>query len=102
MFSVEFPRKELRCRLAIAITANFVNYGRETQGVKEESHVVEEISGVASIFNQAYFARIARSLGVELENLVYYKDETHYFVMTVKKASLLSRGVLIEVGQGCR
>lgn len=62
----------------------------------EEAHV-EEISGVASIFNQPYFAQISKKLGIELENIVYYKDETHYFVMTIKKKSLLQKGVLIRV-----
>lgn len=87
----DFPRKALRCRLAIAITVNFVNYHDV-----EEAHV-EEISGVASIFNQPYFAQISKKLGIELENLVYYKDETHYFVMTIKKKSLLAKGILIKV-----
>ncbi|XP_073678850.1 F-actin-monooxygenase mical1 [Garra rufa] len=32
--------------------------------------------------------------GVDLENIVYYKDDTHYFVMTAKKASLLKKGVI--------
>lgn len=29
-----------------------------------------------------------------MENICYYKDDTHYFVMTAKKSSLLKRGVL--------
>lgn len=37
------------------------------------------------------------SLGIDLENIVYYKDSTHYFVMTAKKQSLLEKGVIIEV-----
>merc|ERR1712096_14599 len=32
--------------------------------------------------------------GVKLENIVYYKNETHYFVMTALKSSLLKLGVL--------
>ena len=32
--------------------------------------------------------------GIDLENICYYKDDTHYFVMTAKKNSLLRRGVL--------
>lgn len=36
--------------------------------------------------------------GVRLENIVYYKDETHYFVMTALKNSLLKLKVLKEVG----
>lgn len=35
--------------------------------------------------------------GVDLENIVYYKDETHYFVMTTKKQSLIDKGVLRTV-----
>ena len=34
---------------------------------------------------------------IDLENIVYYKDDTHYFVMTAKKDSLLRKGVLREV-----
>ena len=38
---------------------------------------------------------------IDLENIVYYKDDTHYFVMTAKKDSLLRKGVLINVrGEG--
>ena len=36
--------------------------------------------------------------GVDLENIVYYKDDTHYFVMTAKKQSLLEKGVILHVG----
>ena len=35
--------------------------------------------------------------GIDLENIVYYKDCTHYFVMTAKKQSLLDKGVIINV-----
>ena len=56
---------------------------------------VEEISGVAFIFNQKFFNDLNDELGITLENVVYYKDETHYFVMTAKKQSLLNKGVLI-------
>jgi hypothetical protein len=35
--------------------------------------------------------------GIDLENIVYYKDETHYFVMTAKKQSLIDKRVLISV-----
>ena len=36
-------------------------------------------------------------LGISLENIVYYKDETHYFVMSTKKKSLLDKAVLKKV-----
>lgn len=35
--------------------------------------------------------------GIDLENIVYYKDDTHYFVMTAKKKSLLKKGVIKKV-----
>jgi len=37
---------------------------------------------------------ICQKKGYDLENLVYYRGETHYFVMTAKKASLAAAGVL--------
>merc|ERR1711936_827421 len=81
---LEFKRKEFRGKLAIAITCNFVN-----KKTADEAKV-EEISGVAFIYNQEFFHELNNRTGIELENIVYYKDETHYFVMTAKKRSLLS------------
>ncbi|CAH1798546.1 unnamed protein product [Owenia fusiformis] len=85
-----FKRKEFRGKLAIAITANFTN--RYT--LQEQQ--VEEISGVSYIFNQKFFKDLYANTGIDLENIVYYKDDTHYFVMTAKKQSLLEKGVLIQ------
>ncbi|XP_077356434.1 protein-methionine sulfoxide oxidase mical3b-like isoform X2 [Festucalex cinctus] len=85
-----FRRKEFRGKLAIAITANFKN--RNTRAEAK----VQEISGVASIFNQKFFQDLRQETGIELENLVYYKDDTHYFVMTAKKHSLLNKGVILQ------
>ncbi|XP_016133041.1 protein-methionine sulfoxide oxidase mical2b-like [Sinocyclocheilus grahami] len=97
-----FKRKEFRGKLAIAITANFVN--RNTTAEAK----VEEISGVAFIFNQKFFLELKEETGIDLENIVYYKDNTHYFVMTAKKQSLLNKGVIINflepfwpMGTGC-
>ncbi|XP_019371106.1 PREDICTED: protein-methionine sulfoxide oxidase MICAL3 isoform X1 [Gavialis gangeticus] len=83
-----FRRKEFRGKLAIAITANFIN--RNTTAEAK----VEEISGVAFIFNQKFFQDLREDTGIDLENIVYYKDDTHYFVMTAKKQSLLDKGVI--------
>ncbi|XP_029490598.2 F-actin-monooxygenase mical2b-like isoform X3 [Oncorhynchus nerka] len=85
-----FKRKEFRGKLAIAITANFVN--RNTTAEAK----VEEISGVAFIFNQKFFLELKEETGIDLENIVYYRDNTHYFVMTAKKQSLLDKGVIIH------
>ncbi|KAL7866471.1 hypothetical protein AOLI_G00142850 [Acnodon oligacanthus] len=85
-----FRRKEFRGKLAIAITANFIN--RNTTAEAK----VDEISGVAFIFNQKFFQDLKQETGIDLENIVYYKDNTHYFVMTAKKQSLLDKGVIIH------
>ncbi|XP_058519356.1 F-actin-monooxygenase MICAL2 isoform X7 [Ochotona princeps] len=85
-----FRRKEFRGKLAIAITANFINRNSTAEAK------VEEISGVAFIFNQKFFQDLKEETGIDLENIVYYKDSTHYFVMTAKKQSLLDKGVIIE------
>ncbi|KAL4622735.1 protein-methionine sulfoxide oxidase MICAL2-like [Arapaima gigas] len=85
-----FKRKEFRGKLAIAITANFIN--RNTAAEAK----VEEISGVAFIFNQKFFQDLKDETGIDLENIVYYKDNTHYFVMTAKKQSLLTKGVILH------
>ncbi|BFZ09664.1 hypothetical protein BsWGS_12701 [Bradybaena similaris] len=85
-----FRRKEFRGKLAIAVTANFINRNSHAEAR------VQEISGVAFIFNQKFFMDLKESTRIDLENIVYYKDDTHYFVMTAKKASLLEKGVLKE------
>lgn len=79
--------------LAIGITANFVNH------CTEDEANVEEISGIAYQFNPQFFDELFKQKGIKLENIVYYKDETHYFVMTAGKASLLKRGALKEVNE---
>lgn len=86
-----FHSKEFRAKLALAITANYIN-----SFSKQESSV-PEISGVAFVYRQNFFKDLANKFGIELENIVYYKDETHYFVMTAKKNSLLSKGVIKKV-----
>ncbi|XP_070824495.1 F-actin-monooxygenase mical1 isoform X2 [Chaetodon trifascialis] len=83
-----FKHKELRGKLAIGITANFIN--RNTAAEAQ----VAEISGVARIYNQKFFQNLLTETGIDLENIVYYKDDTHYFVMTAKKESLLKKGVI--------
>ncbi|CAL1283770.1 unnamed protein product [Larinioides sclopetarius] len=85
-----FNRKEFRGKLAIAVTANFIN-----RHSPDEARV-PEISGVAFIFNQKFFQDMKEQTSIDLENIVYYKDDTHYFVMTAKKQSLLERGVIIQ------
>ncbi|KAM9369359.1 F-actin-monooxygenase MICAL1 [Phaethornis superciliosus] len=85
-----FKRKETRGKLAIGITTNFINH--HSQAEVE----VAEISGVARIYNQKFFQNLYNKTGIDLENIVYYKDDTHYFVMTAKKQSLLNKGVILQ------
>ena len=88
-----FKTKELRAKLAIAITANYIY----THSKKES--IVKEIGGLSYVFDQNLFKTLSEQLGIELENFVYFKGETHYFVMTAKKASLLKKGVIKTVSR---
>lgn len=64
-----FTIREMRGKLAIGITANFVN------GRTVEETQVPEISGVARIYNQKFFQSLLKATGIDLENIVYYKDD---------------------------
>uniref|UniRef100_A0AC35U3J0 Protein kinase domain-containing protein n=1 Tax=Rhabditophanes sp. KR3021 TaxID=114890 RepID=A0AC35U3J0_9BILA len=77
-----------RCKLAIGLTASFKNF----KTINEEA--VSEISGIARHCKPEFFVELEKSTGCSLENAVYYKDETHYFVMCATKKSLLKKGVL--------
>ncbi len=56
-----FRRKEFRGKLAIAITANFKNRNTDAEAK------VEEISGVAFIFNQRFFQELRQETGTKFE-----------------------------------
>ncbi len=86
-----FNRKEFRKKLAIGITANFTN-----NRTRAECQV-EEKSGVSFIFAQKFFHDLRQDTGIDLENIVYYRDDTHYFVMTAKRKCLIDKGVIKEV-----
>lgn len=65
-----FRRKEFRGKLAIAITANFIN--RNTSAEAK----VEEISGVAFIFNQKFFQDLREATGqrgLDIKGLILCK-----------------------------
>ena len=64
-----FSRYSLDAKLAIAITANFKN------GWTQEENEVEEIGGIARQYDQDFFKSMNEQTGVDLENIVYYKDE---------------------------
>ena len=86
-----FPNKQFRAKLAIAITANFVRH--RTQ----EDACVNEVGGLTYMYAQAFFKSLSNTHGIDLENVVFFKNEYYYFVMTAKKSSLVSKGVLLEV-----
>ncbi len=83
-----FERRSLDAKLCIAVTANFVN------GRSHDESVVQQISGVSRQYDQDFFKAMKNSTGIDLENIIYYRGETHYFVMTATRASLISKGVI--------
>ena len=85
-----FDRRSLDAKLSIAVTANFVNHGTS------EEVSVRQISGISKQFHQQFFADMENDKGIALENIVYYRGETHYFVMTALRKSLIDRGVILE------
>ncbi len=86
-----FPCKQFRAKLAIAITANFIRH--HTQ----EDACVSEVGGLSYMYDQAFFKSLSSTHGIDLENVVFFKNEYYYFVMTATKSSLLSKGVVLEV-----
>lgn len=50
---------------------------------------------------ELFNANVVIIAGIDLENIVYYRDNTHYFVMTAKKQSLLDKGVVLNVSKTC-
>ncbi len=42
------------------------------------------------------FQAMEKEKGTMLENIVYYRGKTHYFVMTALRASLIEKGVILE------
>ena len=83
-----FERKCLEAKMTIAITANFLN--NNSSGERN----VEEIPGLSKQYDLEFFRNLEAETGIRLENIVYYKDLTHYFVMTAKKDSLIKKGVI--------
>lgn len=76
-----FSRKE-----AIGLVCYFPNLGtNEEKTVNEFSWTIQ--------FKQRMFAKM-REIGIDLENVVYYRGEYHYLVMTPKRSNLLAQGVL--------
>ncbi len=84
-----FKKRLEKFPLAIGVTCNFTNLATESQKAAQEINHARQ-------FKKPFFDSLRDKLGLDMENLVYYKDDTHYIVCTVKKQSLLNRGVLRE------
>lgn len=83
MLPVGFRRKEFRGKLAIAITANFIN--RNTTAEAK----VEEISGVAFIFNQKFFQDLREATGLPAIVRFLVKTICLYYYNFVSQVSCL-------------
>ncbi len=81
----------MRGKLSIAITANIC---RTTERVES---MLSEIPGVIPIKRPDLFGELKKETQLDFENFVYFKDETHYFVMTARKKGLLETGILKKV-----
>jgi len=81
-----YERITMKAKPAIGVTFNFVN------SRSSEENALDEF-GVSSYCQQETFKNLKDKYSIELENCVYYRDETHYFVCTVPKEVLLSLGV---------
>jgi len=81
-----FERITMKAKPAIGVTFNFVN------SRSPEENSLDEF-GVSSYCDQEKFKNLQEKHSIQLENCVYYRDETHYFVCTVPKEILLELGV---------
>ena len=88
---VVFKRLLFRGKLALGITANFVNEQ------KQADNDIDEIGGIFKVFKPDFFAKLKKQGDIDLENFVYFKNDTHYFVYTAKKNCLLKKGVILSV-----
>jgi hypothetical protein len=82
-----FEHQELGTGTAIGLVVHFENGGsREERAMKERSCAYQ--------FCRPLFDQLKLEHGADLENIVYYRGDTHYFVMTPRVANLVERGVL--------
>eukprot|EP00095_Tigriopus_kingsejongensis_P000377 snap_masked-scaffold1811_size27320-processed-gene-0.0 protein:Tk00377 transcript:snap_masked-scaffold1811_size27320-processed-gene-0.0-mRNA-1 annotation:"hypothetical protein D910_10638" len=85
-----FNRRSLDAKMAIAVTANFKN-----TRTPEEARV-NQISGISKQYHQQFFKDMMQECRIDLENIVYYRGDTHYFVMTALRSSLIEKGVILR------
>ena len=84
---VGFDKKAFKAGEALGLTVNFVNKRSAPEMQLEETNRAKH-------FHQEWFAELAKATGgVEFENLIYFRGETHYIVCTPKKEGLVGAGV---------
>ena len=84
----QYEKKCKKSNLAIGITFNFINRNSKEENLNE--------FGIAKYLRKEWFDSLYEKYKINLENCTYYRDETHYYVCTATKESLLSRSVFIE------
>jgi len=83
-----FNAKMVQFSNAIGMTFNFKHDKTNVDEIR-----LKEFSRTGYFF-RSWFEEVSKETGVQLENFVYYKDETHYFVMAAKPAQLIQAGIL--------
>lgn len=79
-----FDRIKNQKNLLIGITANF----------KINKSTMAEKGALSSVDDQGFFDKLKEKHRIDLEFIIHYKGDTNYFAMTVKKNSLLEKGVM--------
>lgn len=85
-----FNTKMVQFSNAVGMTFNFKHDKTSVDEIR-----LKEFSRTGYFF-RSWFEEVSKETGVQLENFVYYKDETHYFVMAAKPAQLIQAGILKE------
>jgi hypothetical protein len=86
-----FELKKVQYSQALGMVTHFKN----NYTIEENS--IQEQGGVARQFHLEMFESLQRTTMCELENVVYYRGESHYWVMTPTIQSLEKTGVLEKV-----
>ena len=86
-----FELKKVQYSQALGMVTHFKN------NYTVEENTIQEQGGIARQFNMEMFDSLQRTTMCELENVVYYRGESHYWVMTPTTESLEKTGVLTKV-----
>jgi hypothetical protein len=86
-----FELKKVQYSQALGMVTHFQNNSTV------EENCIQEQGGIARQFNMEMFDSLQRTTMCELENVVYYRGESHYWVMTPTTESLEKTGVLTKL-----